>query len=156
MESRFRMKFIYTGIRVRNLDRMLRFYTYALGMKQAHRGRMTHGGVFLYLRSPGRMRGIPTVSPGRGLELNYYPPSSRFYERPRAGSELDHIGFWVKNVDETYEDLIHKGARTAVKPFSEGRFRLAFVKDPEGNWIELIGHSPQRTSKTRKRNGTKT
>jgi len=121
-----------------------------MGMKQDHRGRMKHGGVFLYLKSPGRVRRIPMVSPGRGLELNYYPPGSRFYEKPRAGSELDHIGFWEKDVDKTYEDLIQKGARPAVKPFSEGKFRLAFVKDPEGNWIELIGYGPRRRSKLRK------
>jgi len=133
------MKFIYAGIRVRELRRALRFYKQVMGMKQAHRGRMTHGGIFVYLRSPGRYRRIPMVSPGRGLELNYYPPRSKFYEKYRSGSELDHIGFWVQDVDRRYEELVSGGAREAVRPLSEGRFRLAFVKDPDGNWIELIG-----------------
>jgi catechol 2,3-dioxygenase-like lactoylglutathione lyase family enzyme len=126
---------------------MLQFYTQVMGMKKDHKGRMKHGGVFLYLKSPGKTRRIPMVSTGRGLELNYYPPGSKFYEKYRAGSELDHIGFWVRDVDKAYEKLIHNGARGAVEPFSEGRYRLAFVKDPESNWIELIGFTRRRKNK---------
>jgi lactoylglutathione lyase len=141
------MKFIYAGIRVRDLNRSLRFYKQVMGMKQEHKLRMPHGGVFAYLMSPGRIKRIPWVSPGRGLELNYYPEGSKFYEKYRSGSELDHIGFWVSDVDGTYEQLVRKGAKEAAGPFSAGNFRLAFVKDPDGNWIELIGY------KTSKRQG---
>lgn len=112
-----------------------------MGMKQDHRGRMPHGGTFVYLHSPGRMRRIPWVSPSRGLELNYYPPKSKFYEQYKAGSELDHIGFWVNDVEKTYRALLTKGAKNAVQPFHVGKFTLAFVKDPDENWIELIGYS---------------
>ena len=73
------------------------------------------------------------------LELNYYPPESKFYELFKGGSELDHLAFWVRNVDRKYRELLKKGARNAVKPFSEGKYRFAFVKDPDGIWIELIG-----------------
>jgi len=111
------MKFIYTGIRVRDLNRSLRFYKHVMGMKQKHKLRMPHGGVFAYLMSPGRNKRIPWVSPGRGLELNYYRNGSKFYEKYRSGSELDHTGFWVPDVDATYERLVRKGAREASGPF---------------------------------------
>jgi lactoylglutathione lyase len=138
------MKFIYAGIRVRDLNRSLRFYKQVMGMKQDHKLRMPHGGVFAYLRSPGRTKPIPWVSLGRGLELNYYPHGTKFYAKYCSGSELDHVGFWVTDVDGTYQKLVRKGAKEAAKPFSAGKYRLGFVKDPDGNWIELIGYKNRK------------
>lgn len=124
------MRFVYFGVRVSNLNRSLRFYTKILGMKVIHRGTMRHGGVFVHLKNPGS---------AQRLELNYYPSRNRFYERYRPGTEMDHIGFWADDVDRTYAMLIAKGAKRAVAPFSNGRERLAYVKDPDGIWIELFG-----------------
>jgi catechol 2,3-dioxygenase-like lactoylglutathione lyase family enzyme len=99
-------------------------------MKVVHRGTMRHGGEFVQLRKPGSRQ---------KLELNYYPRRNRFYEPYRRGTEMDHIGFWDEDVDRTYSKLIAKGARRAVAPFSNGRERLAYVKDPDGIWIEFFG-----------------
>jgi len=129
------MHFVYFGIRVKNIKRSLRFYTKALGMKVIHRGTMRHGGIFVHLKKPGS---------SQRLELNYYPPTNRFYEKYRSGSEMDHLGFWVKDVDRTYAQLILKGARKAVAPFSNGRERLAYLKDPDGIWIEFFGTDQRR------------
>jgi len=126
------MYFRYTGIRVRNLQRSMRFYTRVMGMKLNLKGKMDHGGVWVELKSP---------SSAQRLELNYYPPSSKFYEKFRTGSELDHLAFWVKDVDRKFERLLEKGAKKAVEPFSQGKYRFAFVKDPDGIWIELIGRA---------------
>jgi catechol 2,3-dioxygenase-like lactoylglutathione lyase family enzyme len=73
------------------------------------------------------------------LELNYYPPRAKYHERFRSGSELDHLAFWERDVDGKYEEMLANGATKAVEPFSEGGYRLAFVKDPDGIWIELLG-----------------
>jgi len=40
--------------------------------------------------------------------------------------------------------MVEKGARVAVKPFRERGYELAFVKDPDGIWIELLGRSKKR------------
>jgi lactoylglutathione lyase len=122
--------FTYTGIRVRDLKRSLAFYTKVLGLKKAGRGRMRAGGIFVQLKDP-RSRQV--------LELNYYPPGTKYYERFKNGSELDHLAFRERNVDGRYEELLANGATKAVEPFSEGGYRLAFVKDPDGIWLELIG-----------------
>ena len=124
------MRFAYTGIRVSNLERSLRFYVQAMDMKQIGKGRMNHGGIYVSLKGP---------KSSQKLELNYYPPGTRFHERYKSGSELDHFAIWATDVDRTYKKLLTKGAKKAVKPFSEDRYRLAFVKDPDGIWIELIG-----------------
>jgi len=124
------MSFTYTGIRVRNLQRSLRLYTQVMGMKQIFKGKMTAGGIFVHLKSPRS---------AQRLELNYYSPRTRYYEKYRSGCELDHLAFWEKDVDKRYRELIARGAKKAIEPFSEGRYRLAFVKDPDGIWIELLG-----------------
>jgi len=124
------MRFAYTGIRVRDLERSLRFYKKIMGMRETLRGKMKAGGIFVQLRSR-RSRQL--------LELNYYPPKAKYYERYDSGSELDHLAFWTIDVDRRFKELIAKGAKVAVRPFSEDGYRLAFVKDPDGIWIELIG-----------------
>jgi catechol 2,3-dioxygenase-like lactoylglutathione lyase family enzyme len=97
-------------------------------MKKISRGKMPHGGRFVHLKSPG--------SPQR-LELNWYPRSSRFYKKYTRGEELDHLAFYVKNVNIAYEKLVRKGADAAVKP-SEAKGTEVYVKDPDGIWIELL------------------
>jgi lactoylglutathione lyase len=124
------MTFRYTGIRVRDLKRSLAFYTKVMGLKQVQRGRMKAGGIFVQMKDP-RSHQV--------LELNYYPRGAKYYERFKNGSELDHLAFWERDVDRRYDELLANGATKAVKPFSETGYRLAFVKDPDGIWIELLG-----------------
>jgi len=124
------MRFTYTGVRVRNLKRSLRFYKKVMGMRETLRGRMKAGGIYVQLRGP-RSKQL--------LELNYYPSKAKYYERYDSGSELDHLAFWTRDVDKRFSELTSKGAKVAVRPFSEDGYRLAFVKDPDGIWIELIG-----------------
>jgi catechol 2,3-dioxygenase-like lactoylglutathione lyase family enzyme len=124
------MPFTYTGIRVRDLKRSLLFYTKVMRLKKVYRGRMKAGGMFIQLKDPRS---------SQRLELNYYPPGTKYYERFKSGSELDHLAFWERDVDTKYQQMLANGATKAVEPFSEGGYRLAFVKDPDGIWIELLG-----------------
>lgn len=127
-------RFLYTGIRVRNLERSLAFYTKALGMKEASRGRMAHGGVFVQLRGRGS---------AHRLELNWYPRNSPYFTPYARGEELDHIAFWCRDVRAEFRRLVRAGARIAVRPWDESGYVLAYVKDPDGIWIELLGKLPR-------------
>jgi len=121
-------RFYYTGIRVRNLSRSLAFYTKAIGMKVVNQGTMRHGGKYVQLVGPGSRQ---------KLELNWYPPGTRFYAPYRKGEEIDHLAFVVADVRKAYRELIRKGAKRAVPPEdSEGT--EVYVKDPDGIWIELL------------------
>jgi len=126
---RKRIKLYYTGIRVRELSRSLRFYR-SLGLKVSNRGTMAHGGKWVQMKDP---------SSGQRLELNWYPKGSRFYERYDDGSELDHVAFIVDDAVKWFKLLVRRGARPASRPFGDESETLAFVKDPDGIWIELIG-----------------
>jgi len=124
------MRFAYTGIRVKDLKRSLEFYMKTMGMKETERGRMRAGGVFVQLKS----KDSPQI-----LELNYYPPGKKFYEEYAEGSELDHLAFRCEDVRKSYTKALAGGATSAVEPWDESGFTLAFVRDPNGVWIELIG-----------------
>lgn len=131
------MKFKYTGIRVKDLIRSIDFYTKTMGMKLVDRGTMRAGGKYVLMKGE---------ESEQLLELNYYPPSTKFYEEYSEGSELDHLAFWCKDVQKSYKKVLTGGATSAVEPWDEGGYTLAFVKDPDGIWIELIGKKVKAAS----------
>jgi catechol 2,3-dioxygenase-like lactoylglutathione lyase family enzyme len=117
-------KFIYTGIHVSDFEKSISFYKKTLGMKLLFRAKIKEtGGRVAWLRSEGSKQ---------ILELNWYPRKYRYGGR----SGLDHLAFEVKDAAAEYRRLSKK-QRGAIAPFEEGRWILAYVKDPNGNWIEL-------------------
>jgi len=124
------MQFIYTGIRVKDLKRSIKFYTETMEMEEIRRGKMEAGGIWVELKSK---------ESNHLLELNYYPTKSRFYEKYVSGSELDHLAFSCDDVRRCYKKALAGGATSAVEPWEEGSSIIAFVRDPDGVWIELHG-----------------
>ncbi len=124
------MKFVYTGIRVRDLERSVKFYTDTMEMKENNRGKMMDGGIYVELKSKDSEQ---------TLELNYYPSGKKYWEEYTEGSELDHLAFRCDDVRDSYKKLLGGGAVSAIEPWDEGNSTLAFVRDPDGVWIELIG-----------------
>ena len=122
----------YTGIRVTNLAKALRFYTKALGLVEKHRGTMPHGGVWVLLEDR---------TSHQHLELNYYPKGSKFATAFTAGEGLDHIGFRVGNVASASKRLQKAGAKPVTEIRWRGKVQLAYLEGPDGAWIELIQHS---------------
>jgi lactoylglutathione lyase len=134
-----RPKFIYTGIHVSDLERAIEFYTGELGMNLLYKSPKPikeTGGKVAWLKS----RATRQI-----LELNWYPEE---YEHG-GKSGLDHLAFEVKDVEKAYSGLTkrHEGV---LKPFIEGQWNLAYVKDPDGNWIELGERLKEKKRKKRK------
>jgi len=123
-----RFRFHYTGVRVRDLKTSLDFYTKGVGFKVVGKGTTPHGGKYVQLRGEDSKQ---------TLELNWYPPGSRFYSEYTKGEELDHLAFVVKDVDKAYRALLAKGATSAVSPI-DSKGTEVYVKDPDGIWIELL------------------
>lgn len=72
------------------------------------------------------------------LEINYYSdnsPPGGLYSR---GSELDHLAFRVEDVDEAVAYLKEKGYPPVLGPETHGDWRVAYVTDSDGIWIELL------------------
>ncbi len=123
-----KFRFYYTGIRVRDMEKSVKFYTKVIGLRAVGKGTMSHGGKYVHLRDP-KTRQM--------LELNWYPEGSRFFTEYQNGEELDHLAFAVKDVKKAYKELVKKGAQNAVSP-SESKGTEVYVKDPDGIWIELL------------------
>jgi catechol 2,3-dioxygenase-like lactoylglutathione lyase family enzyme len=98
---------------------------------------MEHGGRWVHLA----MSRQPQV-----LELNFYPRTNRFYEPFHTGTELDHLGFFVKDIDTWVRRAQRLGGKVTVD-FSETHERLAYVRDPDGIWIEFVGKPLGRTGR---------
>ena len=125
-----RYAFVYVGIQVRDLDRSIAFYRDLLGMVVGRREKVPETrGEWAELRSPDS----PLL-----LELNWYPEGSQHFAGPyRHGDELDHLAFDCEDADAAYHELVARGAKSGLAPFTEGGSRLAYVEDPDGVWIEL-------------------
>ena len=130
----------YTGIRVRDLDRSLRFYTEGLGLRAGPKGRMAAGGIWQELHDPDS---------GAVLELNYYPGEPQY----REGDELDHLGFQVVDLDASIQRLTALGACVRIRPFLDAGTRLAFLSDPDGVWIELYEQRAEDVPPTSREGG---
>lgn len=132
-----RLRWRYTGIRVRDLARSIRFYE-KVGFRVTARGTMDHGGKIADLSFPGT---------SHWLELNYYPPGNPYYEPIRAGTEFDHLGFEVNDI-EGWVRRVRRHRLTIVADFVERGTRLVYLRDPDGNWLEVCG--PVRSSPAKK------
>jgi catechol 2,3-dioxygenase-like lactoylglutathione lyase family enzyme len=126
-----KIQFVYFGLRSRNLPRSLRFYR-KLGFRVFKRGTMEHRGQWVQLSFPGA---------SQRLELNFYPRGSRFYEPPRKGTEFDHLGFRVSDV-EAWEMELHHRKLPIVARVRERHENLVYTRDPDGNWVEFFGPVP--------------
>ncbi len=127
-----KVEFVYAGIRVRNVARSLRFYR-RLGFRPYRRGRMDHGGVWVQLVFPGAQQRI---------ELNYYPRGNRYYEPIRRGTEFDHFGFRVSDV-ERWERKLRRLRLPVTARIREPRENIVYTRDPDGNWLEFFGPVPE-------------
>jgi len=123
--------FYYTGIRVRDLDRSIRFYTEVLGMDLVFRMRIRkqHGEVAV-LKSP---RGT------QKLELNWYEPGSRYATPFARGEALDHLAFRTGSLARAKAEFRRKGVAIVDRYVGPKGGEWFYVADPDGNWIEVNG-----------------
>src|SRR5436309_12760137 len=121
----------YTCSCVRDMDGSLRFYTGVLGMEMVEKREST---------PPTKGEVVTLGSPGGDqlLELNWYAEGSRFGLPYVNGEELDHLAFEVDDLDGAIAELSRKGVEVVIRPGEIGGWREAFVKDPNGIWIELV------------------
>jgi catechol 2,3-dioxygenase-like lactoylglutathione lyase family enzyme len=124
------VRWVYSGIRVRNLEQSLRFYK-RIGFREVKRGWFSHGGQWVHLVFPRS---------GHRLELNYYPKGTPFYTPFGPGEEFDHFGFYVSHPRHWLRSMVRAGAKPVVG-FVDGPAWLLYLKDPNGVWLAACGPS---------------
>lgn len=132
----------YVGVRVRDMERSVKFYREFLGLELVKMGDFSDrgGGRLALLRDP---------ESGQRLELNCYPEGSEFDTPYQPGEGLDHLGVKVESVAETLREWASRGVEIVTIPESLARQELSstftmhigFAKDPDGNWIGLYDHN---------------
>ncbi|MFV0319208.1 MAG: VOC family protein [Microbacterium sp.] len=127
----------HVGLSVGALDAQADWYAEALGLEKLEPGGIPAVGL----------RVVFLVDPeyGWALELLHRPGSQ---PKPRATSAPEHVlsqGYGhiclrVNDVDAQYDRLIAAGAASIMPPGDSpvSGVRMAFVADPEGNFIEML------------------
>jgi lactoylglutathione lyase len=122
------MKFVHVATRTKDLDAALAFYA-ALGLKEKRRSELTKGKATLAF-----------VEPPEGnfaIELVYNWGKDEAYE---GGARFGHFAFEVLDIDGLLPRLTAAGGTVVREPYllEDNGPKLAFVADPDGNWVELI------------------
>jgi len=125
------MRLLHTMLRVGNLQRSIDFYTNVLGMKLLRRKDYPDGRFTL------AFVGYGDESENTVIELTYNWDSDRY----DLGSGYGHIAIEVDDVYEAVEELRGRGGKIIrnAGPMNAGTTIIAFIEDPDGYPIELIG-----------------
>ena len=120
------MQLLHTSITVKDMDESIAFYTEKLGMTLKSRREIKQNNAEIaFLEIEGT---------NHRIELTWWKDKKDYAE----GDQLDHIAFGVNDLRTTIEAMRAKGVDIAKEPYSLGSSQIAFIKDPNGIWLELI------------------
>ncbi len=137
----------HVGLAISDLKPALHFYVDQLGLKEAFRLNNSKGApMLIYLR---------VADTNTFVEL--FPGAKK--TSPAETSTVNHIGFFVKDLQATLHALKDRGyplpddAFEKAKKVQADNTLLYFIKDPDGNKVELSQLRPdslQVTSRNKK------
>jgi lactoylglutathione lyase len=125
------MRILHTMIRSGNLERSIAFYTEIMGMKLLRQKDYPKG------KFTNAFLGYGDESEQAALELTY----NWGVESYDMGTGFGHIALEVYDVYEATAQIKEKGGKVIrdAGPMNAGTRIIAFVEDPDGYQIELIG-----------------
>lgn len=128
------MRILHTMLRVGNLNQSLHFYTEVLGMKLLRRHDYPDGKFTLAFVGYGDERDHTVLELTHNWDTPHYD----------LGSGFGHIAIEVDDVYQAVETIRAKGGKVVREPgpMMHGNTVLAFVEDPDGYKIEILG--PER------------
>ena len=125
------MRYLHTMIRVGDLDRSVDFYTWVLGFTEVRRSDYPDGKFTL------AFLGYGDESANTVIELTYNWGVDSY----DLGNGYGHIAIEVDDVYKAADDIQARGGKIlrAAGRMNAGNTIIAFVEDPDGYPIELIG-----------------
>lgn len=125
------MRILHTMLRVTELDRSISFYTEVLGMRLLRRKDYPEGRFTLAFVGYGE------ESENTVLELTHNWDTHEY----ELGNAFGHIAIGVDDVYAACERIRERGGEVVREPgpMKHGTTVLAFVRDPDGYAIELLG-----------------
>ena len=122
------MKILHAMIRVADIDKSLKFYTELLGLKKTHEIKL-EDCILHFLK---------------GDDSDFEIELTQNFENPEKGytngNAFGHFAVETKNMDEFDKKVKDFGLEYLYEPFimEEAQSKIAFIKDPDGNEIEII------------------
>ena len=125
------MRLLHTMMRVGNLQRSIDFYTGVLGMRLLRQKDYPDGKFTL------AFVGYGDEADNTVIELTYNWDTEHY----DLGTGYGHIAIEVGDVYEAVEELRNRGGKVIrdAGPMNAGTTIIAFIEDPDGYPIELIG-----------------
>ncbi|MDO6459507.1 lactoylglutathione lyase [Granulosicoccaceae sp. 1_MG-2023] len=125
------MRILHTMLRVGDLERSIKFYTEVLGMRELRRQDYPEGEFTLAFIGYGE-ESEQTV-----IELTYNWGTDSY----DLGTGYGHIAIEVPDVYEACEKMRASGGKIIREagPMNAGTTIIAFLEDPDGYQVELIG-----------------
>lgn len=132
------MKFLHSMIRVNNLENSMKFYQELLGLKLQNKKDLDDCTLYFL----AEFEGAPEIE----LTDNWQKPSEPY----STGSTFGHFAFETDDMDAFSNKVKELGYNFLYEPYtlelkgqdgSIGKKTIAFIKDPDGNEIEIIQKS---------------
>ena len=125
------MRMLHTMIRVGDLQRSIDFYTQVLGMKLLRQKDYPEGRFTLAFVGYGDERDHTVI------ELTHNWDTDRY----ELGTGFGHLAIEVDDVYEATDRIRQQGGKIIREagPMNAGTTLIAFVEDPDGCAIELLG-----------------
>jgi catechol 2,3-dioxygenase-like lactoylglutathione lyase family enzyme len=111
----------HVNVTTSDLERMRRFYTEVLGLKEGVRPPFTRPGAWMYLGE----RAVVHISTGR-------VPAGQ------SSDAFDHIAFKANDLEATRAQLRLHGVAFTEFGVPDRQLHQLFLRDPEGMQIELV------------------
>jgi lactoylglutathione lyase len=126
-----KFRYLHTMIRVRDLEKSLKFYTDMLGMKVLRQRDYPSGKFTLAFVGYGE-EADHTV-----IELTHNWEQAEPYQ---LGTAFGHLAIGVPDVSKACDRLAAAGVKIPrpAGPMAHGGSVIAFVEDPDGYRIELV------------------
>ena len=125
------MRLLHTMLRVGNLEQSIEFYTRVLGMKLLRQKDYPDGRFTLAFVGYGDEADHTVIELTHNWDTQGYD----------LGEGYGHIAIEVDDVYAAVEELQKRGGKVIrpAGPMNAGTTIIAFVEDPDGYQIELIG-----------------
>jgi catechol 2,3-dioxygenase-like lactoylglutathione lyase family enzyme len=144
----------HVNINCRDMDRQLAFYRDVVGCLVVNSaGTPESGAIFEALGYPGKrgarteVLSMPGQDRGPYLELIQWAEVGDDKVAAPRDIGLARLAFVARDVDDEYSQLVARGADVLGPPHESDvgvvRVKAVFVRDPEGNLIEILQYVPR-------------
>ena len=122
------MRFLHAMIRVKNIDESMKFYTELMDLNRTGEIKLDDCTLYYLSDEDGQTQ----------IELTYNKETPK--DGYKNGNAFGHFAFEAKSMKEFTEKMEKFGYKYIYEPYfmPEVKMYIAFLKDPDGNEIEIM------------------